>query len=393
MRRLIIIVCDIDESTGFPEGVKTKLFNSPYYEHAHRKIMDAANKLLLDVQFVSADVFMRKTQNISINAPVEHEDIVAVVSPFVFLVPSKVIEEAIKQVVNNKFIYSTIGNVDDYYGVFGSGIMTSNVYEISSCVDFLNSIIDTGAIYTHVKLLEKEKAFPQSRLDYFEKVENYRKEFLDYIVMSGVDIENRDGVIIGPNCVVRVGAKILPNTQIYDNTLIKEKCVIGPNTVITNSQIGETSVIENSKISGSVLGYGVTVENYSKIENNCQLEDGVRVLNGCTIEKSHIGAKSTIYPNSILIETKTGANVIIGSGTVTVKSVCNQTESKTYQCRIGEYAIIGCNSTLIEPIEIGDNGLVAAGSVITDTVPKNALAIAREFQETKENKAKKRKRF
>ena len=45
------------------------------------------------------------------------------------------------------------------------------------------------------------------------------------------------------------------------------------------------------------------------------------------------------------------------------------------------------------PIEIGNNALIAAGSVITDSVPQNAFAIAREFQEIKENRAKKRKRF
>lgn len=393
MRRLIIIVCEVDESSRYKDGVRTNLFNSPFYEHAHRKIMDAANKLELNVKFVSADVFMRKTQNFDISATVESNDIVAVVSPFVFFAPSTAIESAIKQAVNNKFTYSTVGNADDYYAVFGLGEMILKGHDISTCTDFIASIEDTGAVYTHIKVLEKERATPQSRMEYFGKIEGYRKEFLDYLVMSGVDIENREGVIIAPNCVIRPGVKILPNTFIYDNSLIKENSVIGPNAVIVNSQIGEASVIENSKVSGSVLEYGVTVDSYSKIENNCQIDDGVKISSNCTIENSHIGARSVIYPNSVLVETKTGENTIIGSGTVTVKSVCSQTESKTYQTRIGDYAIIGCNSTLVAPIEIGDNGLVAAGSVITDTVPKNAFAIAREFQETKENRAKKRKRF
>ena len=194
-------------------------------------------------------------------------------------------------------------------------------------------------------------------------------------------------------CVVRTGTKILPNTQIYENTLVKEKCVIGPNTVIINSQIGQKSIVENSKISDSVLDYSVTIESNSVLKNNCQIENGVKIHSGCSIENSNIGAKTTVYQNAVLIETKTGRETVIGCATVTVKPTNRSEKSKTYQCRIGNHAIIGCNSTLIEPVEIGNNALVAAGSVITDSIPDDAFAIAREFQETKENKAKKRKRF
>ena len=121
-------------------------------------------------------------------------------------------------------------------------------------------------------------------------------------------------------------------------------------------------------------------------------EDAI-IKNGCTIKNSEIGARSVIYSNAVIVETKAGAGVMFGSNSVTVKNVNDENHIKTYQCRIGNNAIIGCNSSLIAPIELGDNALVAAGSTITDSVPTNAFAIAREFQENKENRAKKRKRF
>jgi len=43
---------------------------------------------------------------------------------------------------------------------------------------------------------------------------------------------------------------------------------------------------------------------------------------------------------------------------------------------------------LIAPIEIGDNVFVAAGSTVTEDVPKGALAIARNKQINKEDYAK-----
>lgn len=392
-RRLIIVVCSSEYVLNLPDGIKTTLFGATLDEHAHRKIMDAVNKIGINVKFLSADVFDGKNTNQDLGAKIEDDDIMAVVSPFVFLAPSKVIEDSINVILNKKDAITIIGDEKDCIGAFGLGKMVAVGHEINSCKSFLAATKDTGAVYNRIRFMEKEVSTPSSRMDYYSKIEKYRNELLDYVVMSGVDIENRDGVIISPSCVVRAGTKILPNTQIYENSLIKEKCIIGPNTVIVNSQIGEKSTVENSKISDSVLDYSVTVESNSVLKNNCQIENGVKIYGGCSIENSSIGAKTTIYQNSVIIETKTGREAIIGSGTVTVKPTNRYEKSITYQCRIGNHAIIGCNSTLIEPIEIGNNALVAAGSVITDNVPNDAFAIAREFQETKENKAKKRKRF
>ncbi|MBR2024994.1 MAG: hypothetical protein IKA02_04235 [Clostridia bacterium] len=392
-RRIIIVVCDSEYVSNLPEGTKTTLFGAKLDEHAHRKIMDAVNKLGINAKFLSADVFDNKNNTQDLAQKVDRKDIIAVVSPFVFLAPAKVIEEAISSVINQKDTVCTVGNELDYYGAFALGDMIVSGYEITTCAGFVYATTKTGAIYKYKKLMENEVASPVSRIDYFKKVEEYRNDILDYIIMSGVTIENRDGVIISPSCVVRAGTKILPNTQIYNDSLIKENCVIGPNTEIINSEIGEKSTIESSKVSDSVLGYNVTVESHCTLKNNCQLDSGVKIYSGCSIENSSIGINTSVYQNTNLVETKTGQRVVIGSGTVTVKPVSNMAKSKTYQCRIGNYAIIGCNSTLIQPIEIGNNALVAAGSVITDNIPDDAFAIAREFQETKENKAKKRKRF
>ncbi len=393
MKRFFIAVCELDEASHFLNGANALLFGAPLYKHAHRKIMDAANKLGLSVKFISVDVFDKKSSSRDLGQNIESGDIIAVVSPLVCLAPSKVIEDAIKCILNNKFTYATVGIANDYYGIFGFGEMVSREQEILTCADFESSIKDSGAVYNRKMLMEKEKATPLSRIEYFKKIEEYRNELLDYLVMSGVDIENRDGIVVSPTCVVRSGTKILPNTQIYDGTLIKEHCVIGPNTVINHSEIGEDVKIANSSVSNSVVLDGVTIESYCSITDNCKIGEDAIIKNGCTIERSDIGAKSTLYSNAVVIETKTGTGVMFGSNSVTVKNVNDEKQNKTYQCRIGDNAIIGCNSSLIAPIELGNNALVAAGSTITDSVPTNAFAIAREFQENKENRAKKRKRF
>ena len=52
---------------------------------------------------------------------------------------------------------------------------------------------------------------------------------------------------------------------------------------------------------------------------------------------------------------------------------------------------MGSNSTLVAPLEIGPGSYVAAGSVITQAVPADALAIGRGRQENKPEWARKRR--
>ena len=54
-----------------------------------------------------------------------------------------------------------------------------------------------------------------------------------------------------------------------------------------------------------------------------------------------------------------------------------------YRCTIGDDAFIGCNTNLVAPVNIGNEGYTAAGSTITEDVPDEAMGIARARQVNK----------
>ena len=87
-----------------------------------------------------------------------------------------------------------------------------------------------------------------------------------------------------------------------------------------------------------------------------------------------------------------GADVVvnIGAGAIT----CNYDGYNKYKTTIGAGAFIGTNTSLVAPVEIGDNANTAAGSVITKSVPEDDLAIERNRQANLAGKAKSlRKRY
>ena len=69
----------------------------------------------------------------------------------------------------------------------------------------------------------------------------------------------------------------------------------------------------------------------------------------------------------------------IGAGTIT----CNYDGEKKHETRSATGAFIGSNSTLVAPVEIGEESYIGAGSVITDAVPDQALALGRGRQVVK----------
>jgi bifunctional UDP-N-acetylglucosamine pyrophosphorylase/glucosamine-1-phosphate N-acetyltransferase len=69
----------------------------------------------------------------------------------------------------------------------------------------------------------------------------------------------------------------------------------------------------------------------------------------------------------------------IGAGTIT----CNYDGVSKHRTEIGAGAFIGSDTALVAPVRVGARALIGAGSVITEDVPEDALAVARGRQATK----------
>ncbi|MEI9812018.1 MAG: DapH/DapD/GlmU-related protein [Acidobacteriota bacterium] len=77
----------------------------------------------------------------------------------------------------------------------------------------------------------------------------------------------------------------------------------------------------------------------------------------------------------------------IGAGTI----VCNYDGVQKHRTTIGPGVFVGSNSTLVAPLTIGQDSYIGAGSVITQEVPADALALGRARQENKTEWAAKRR--
>ena len=203
------------------------------------------------------------------------------------------------------------------------------------------------------------------------------EKFLD----TGVEIPCPDGVIIEENVKIGKGTLILSNTVIMGETEIGNDCVIGPNSYICDTIIGNNTKLNNTQSFNSQIGSGVTAGPFVHIRPNCKIADNVHIGNFVEVKNSTVDEGSKLPHLLYVGDSDVGKDVNFGCGCVTV-NYDGRNKSRT---TVKDGAFIGCNTNLVAPVTVGENAFTAAGSTITEDVPDNALAVARNRQTVKED--------
>ena len=208
-----------------------------------------------------------------------------------------------------------------------------------------------------------------------------RLEILESLLTLGVEIPCFDGIIIDKTVTVGADTVILPNTILIGETKIGKGCVIGPNSYICDSEVGDNTKLNNTQSYSSQIGSGVTAGPYVHIRPNCKIADNVHIGNFVEVKNSTVDEGSKLPHLLYVGDSDVGKDVNFGCGCVTV-NYDGKNKSRT---TVKDGAFIGCNTNLVAPVTVGENAFTAAGSTITEDVPDNALAVARNRQTVKEN--------
>ena len=186
--------------------------------------------------------------------------------------------------------------------------------------------------------------------------------------------------MIGKDVKIGSSTRILPNTIILGTTVIGDGCVIGPNTYIKDSEIGNEVILDNCKVTDSKIEDGADCGPFVKVRAGSVLKKGVHIGNFVEVKNSVVGEGTKSAHLTYIGDSDVGKNVNFGCGTVT----SNFDGKEKSRCTIGDGAFIGCNTNLIAPVKVGELAYIAAGSTITDDIPDEALSVARAKQVNKE---------
>ena len=228
-----------------------------------------------------------------------------------------------------------------------------------------------------------------SRVELAEVDRLLRERKLRDLMLGGVTIEKPETVTIDPDVSIGEDTVIGPFTQILGKTRIGKECTVGACSIVEDSEIGDQVHIGAFTLVGSSrVERGAHIGPFARLRFGNHVEEGAHVGNFVELKKAHMGAGAKANHLAYLGDAEIGARTNIGAGTIT----CNYDGAHKHRTTIGKEAFVGSNATLVAPLEIGDGSYLAAGSVITDAVPPEALALGRARQVLKPEWAAKRKK-
>ena len=211
-----------------------------------------------------------------------------------------------------------------------------------------------------------------------EVCDELRRASVRTLRAQGVQIWDEMSCHVDPGVQIGAGAVLMPGTVIRGASVIGEDCVIGPNALLENAQLGAGCRINASQLSDCRLGRDCAVGPYACIRSGSRLESRVRVGSGTELSSVSLDEAVRVGARCALRELSAGRGCVIGPGMTCADGAVH----------LEEDAIIGAGVTAAGPVSVGRGASVSAGTVLTRDVPPQAQAAARVRQSVRRDRKK-----
>ena len=210
-----------------------------------------------------------------------------------------------------------------------------------------------------------------TRVELAEAAAIIRDRLLEQHLLAGAGIVDPATTYVDADVVLEPDCVVHPYTILRGATRLASGAVAGPHSVLTDS----------------VLEAGAQAGPFAHLRPGTHLHAGARVGAFAETKNAEVGARSKIPHLSYVGDAEIGEDTNIGAGTITA----NYDGTAKHRTVIGDRVHTGSDCVFVAPVTIGDDATTGAGSIITDDVPAEALAIARARQVVKEHYAKRKR--
>ena len=285
------------------------------------------------------------------------------------------LEREIKEVSSGTFIF-------DNRALFGAleNVGNDNAQDEYYLPDVVSILRGRGArVEAYISPDFEETLGINDRVALANAEEILRKRINTMHMQNGVTLIHPETTYIDAEVEIGTDSIIYPGAIIRGDTRIGKNVIISSGTEIKDSIIDDEAEIKHSVVTEAKVGRGTKVGPFAQLRPQSELGEEVKIGNFVEVKKSRLENESKVSHLSYIGDASIGARTNVGCGTITV----NYDGKNKFKTEIGMDSFIGCNSNLVAPVKIGDRSFIAAGSTITDEVPEDSLAIARNRQTTK----------
>jgi bifunctional UDP-N-acetylglucosamine pyrophosphorylase/glucosamine-1-phosphate N-acetyltransferase len=169
---------------------------------------------------------------------------------------------------------------------------------------------------------------------------------------------------------------IAPGTVLEGDTVIGERCEIGPHTTARDATIRDGATVVHSFVVGAEVGADARVGPFAYLRPGTVIGERVKVGTFVEIKNSDIGAGAKVPHLSYIGDADVGEDSNLGASTITA----NYDGRRKHRTKLGKSVKTGIHTSLVAPLDVGERAYTGAGSTINEDVPDGALGIARAKQ-------------
>ncbi|MGC5582966.1 bifunctional UDP-N-acetylglucosamine diphosphorylase/glucosamine-1-phosphate N-acetyltransferase GlmU [Ornithinimicrobium sp. W1679] len=177
-------------------------------------------------------------------------------------------------------------------------------------------------------------------------------------------------VTIGRDTVLR------PNVQLLGATTVGSDAVVGPDTTLTDTVVGDRASVVRTQAELAVVGEDAGVGPFSYLRPGTELGAGGKIGGFVETKNARIGPGAKVPHLTYCGDATIGEGANIGAGTI----FANYDGVAKHRTTVGRHSFVGSDSVLIAPVDIADGAYVAAGSAIEGRVGPGQIAVARGRQ-------------
>jgi bifunctional UDP-N-acetylglucosamine pyrophosphorylase/glucosamine-1-phosphate N-acetyltransferase len=188
-------------------------------------------------------------------------------------------------------------------------------------------------------------------------------------MLDGVTMVDPTRTYIDATVALEPDVRILPGTILEGRTSIAAAAVIGPDSHLVDTIVGERATVANTVAREVEIGDDCRVGPFAYLRPGTRLAAGAKAGTFVELKNADIGAGTKIPHLSYLGDAEIGAGANVGASTITA----NYDGVDKHKTRIGDGVHTGIHTSLVAPVELGDGSETGAGAVVTHDVPPDRL--------------------
>jgi bifunctional UDP-N-acetylglucosamine pyrophosphorylase/glucosamine-1-phosphate N-acetyltransferase len=187
---------------------------------------------------------------------------------------------------------------------------------------------------------------------------------------EGVGMVDPSRTYVDASVELEPDVQLLPGTILQGRTVVGTGSVIGPDTRLVDTVVGDGAVIQNTVARDVEIGDRCTVGPYVSLRPGTRLAAEAHVGTFVETKNAEIGEGAKVPHLAYMGDVEIGPRANVGAGTITA----NFDGREKHRTRIGADARIASNTVLVAPVEVGDGAYTGAGAVVNRDVPPGAMA-------------------